>query len=289
MVHRGFSSLAQSSLVFRASSFVGEGGEPLSNRQVTADANDLLAYAQSQQQRGNIQEAMAVYSQLSAETETTAAIPDNIRRQAQRALNAITGGDGFTASRAEYLANRTMEGLFDLPSLGAMMGAGLTYRFARFGLLRILNPVACPVRGALFAGSALGRLGPTALKGLATGGAFALEASLFPVYGRLGAMALGREVDWSSHQLAHDVQSSFFILGGLKLFGFGGNRLLRGWQQNTLATGGLVPKNFTHASSADGHVFGYPLRPSSRTMGRPGTGNFGKPNDGGILHHLGPL
>ena len=210
--------------------------------------NDLLAYAQVEQQRGNSAEALAIYSQLTQESPLSSRGGEGnfLRRRAQEQINAIQGTDGFTAARAEYLVDRTMAGLFDLAPLGAMMGAGLTYRFARFALL----------------GSAV-RLGLSSpwVRPAASLLAFGAEASLFPVYGRMGALALGRQADWSSQALAHDIQSSFFVLGGLKFFGMAGNHGLRLWQQNPLLRGGLsqrilptlVPQTAMYLGILSGH------------------------------------
>ena len=235
----------RSSFVFRHSSFVEE-RQPLSvNTPVSGNAQDLFSYAQFQQQRGNLQEAMGIYSQLGEssfvfrhssfvgepsrttndERRMTAAIPENIRRQAQTATDAIAGQGGFTAARVEYLADTFMEQVFDPAALGAMAGAGLTYRVARFGLLGSAGRLGLQSRLVRPAASLL---------------AFGAEASLFPIYGRLGNMALARQVDWSSDQLIHDIQGSFLVLGGLKLFGAMGTQSLRWWQQGGRIGGSLA-------------------------------------------------
>jgi len=224
-------------MILQLNRFVQNGARASSDLGTSStDSNDLLAYAQFQQRRGNVGDALAFYSQLDQE----------VPGRAQEQINAIQGTGGFTAARAEYLVNRTMDGLFDLAPLGAMMGAGLTYRMARFGLLGsaarmgLSSPLVRPAASLL---------------------AFGAEATLFPVYGRIGNMALGRQADWSSQVLAHDIQSSFFVLGGLKFFGMAGNHGLRLWQQNALLRPGLsqrilptlVPQTAMYLGILSGH------------------------------------
>ncbi|MDX1386913.1 MAG: hypothetical protein R3257_04935, partial [bacterium] len=161
---------------------------------------DLIHIAQDQQRQGNLEVALPIYSQLSQEKEG----PAPLRDEARERLHAIEGSDGFTATRFEFLAQNITDQIIDPASLGAMVGAGLTYRLVRFGLVGtatrwgIRSPLLRPTARLL---------------------AFGVEAPLFPIYGRLGNMALGRASDWSRETLLHDIQSSFLVLGGLKLFG----------------------------------------------------------------------
>lgn len=102
----------------------------------------------------------------------------------------------------------TLDGLAhqvtDPAALFGMVGAGLTYKVARFGLMSAFQ--------------SLGGRG-TWVRQTSSLLAFGGEASLFPIYTRVGNQALGRVVDWSPESLNHSIKSSFLILGGLKLFG----------------------------------------------------------------------
>lgn len=169
------------------------------------ESNDLFSQANFQRRRGDIAEASAIYSQLVTEAE---GLP---QQQAQEQLNAIQGTEGFTAARAEFLADTFFDQVMNPASLGAMVGAGLTYRVARFALLSSAVRLGMRSRIVQPAASLL---------------AFNAEASLFPVYNRIGLMALGESVEWNSQLWTHEIPSSFLVLGGLKLSGFLGTRSL---------------------------------------------------------------
>ncbi|MDX1386045.1 MAG: hypothetical protein R3257_00540 [bacterium] len=128
--------------------------------------------------------------------------------EAAEKLRAITGQGGFTLARGRFLASHFVDQVTDPAALFSMLGAQSTYR--------ILSPL-------------LGKLP-----------AFAAEASLFPVYHRLGDAGLGRKVDWSREQLAHDIQGSFLVLGGLKAFGHVGQRGVAWWKQGRRLQGDFL-------------------------------------------------
>ena len=174
--------------------------------------SDQFSYAQSQAQRGNLQEALTVFARLAApgENGTASPVPEALRRQALIQMEAIQGTNGFTPERAEFLLQNLLPQIFDPAALGAMVGAGATFKVARFGLLGSAARVGLRSRWVEPAASLL---------------AFGAEAGSFPIHHRLLGQSLGQEVDWSNGALFRDMQSSFLVLGGLRLSGAAGTRL----------------------------------------------------------------
>lgn len=183
-------------------------------------SQNLLSLAQHHRRQGNDGAALELLSTLLNDENLAEASQERAEHQAQ----AITGSGGLTSERVEFLAGHLVDQVMDPASLGAMMGAGLTYRAARFGLLR---------------GAARWGLRGRSIGVASSLGAFALEATGFPLYHRFADQALGRAVDWSAEGLRHGIAGSFLMLGGLKLFGFGGHQLVRRWQAGRLLRGGL--------------------------------------------------
>lgn len=144
--------------------------------------------------------------------------------QARERLAAMTGIAGFNLARGQFLAHRFLDQVIDPAALFSMLGAQGTYR--------ILNPL-------------LGKLP-----------AFVAEASLFPVYHRLGDAGLGRRVDWSREPLLHDIQSSFLVLGGLKAFGYLGQRGLAWWKRGRSLQGDLLDQTLTRLLPASAMYLG---------------------------------
>ncbi len=217
-----------------------------STREDSLQASDLLSYAQYEQHRGETGTAAELLSQVAASG------PTEVASRAQARLDAISGEGGFSLARGEVLADQFVDQVMDPVALLAMTGAGATYRLARGGLLRSLAPFA----------QGLSTRGRSTLGMLASVGAFGVEATAFPLYTGLGSEALGHGFDWSPENLSHRIQSSFLVLGGLKLFGHLGQRSLQGWQRGRVATGGwaerilptLVPQVSMYLGIVSGQV-----------------------------------
>ncbi len=190
----------------------GIGPSDLHSPSINSDSHDRLSYAQSLQRQGHTQEALTIYSELSngIQDHRESGTLDAIGQRAQENIHVIFGIGGFTPSRAEYLAENFMTQIMDPASLGAMVGAGLTFQIVRFGLLG--SAARCGMGGPW-------------VRNAANLLAFSAEASTFPIHTRWMANALGRQVDWSTPTLINDVQSSFLVLGGLRLAGGAGRSL----------------------------------------------------------------
>src|SRR5690606_37492197 len=93
--------------------------------------------ALSQQRQGRLQEALEIFSSLAAPPENGTAfpVPETLRLRARNQIDAIQGTGGFTAERAEFLTQNLLTQILDPAGLGAMVGAGLTFKVLRFGLL----------------------------------------------------------------------------------------------------------------------------------------------------------
>ncbi|HKX13375.1 MAG TPA: hypothetical protein VJP40_09495, partial [bacterium] len=142
----------------------------------------LLSLAGRQERAHRRELAIEIYQEILNSPET----PEPIRNRAQRRLDAHLGR-GAIGDRAEVLLSRFCEEATEPTSLLAMTVAGAAFRATRFLTLSRLaaNPTANPLtRG----------LGMRAVAGLS---GFGVEAAVFPLTGRLGNLALGREQDWS--------------------------------------------------------------------------------------------
>ncbi|MDX1386490.1 MAG: hypothetical protein R3257_02795, partial [bacterium] len=114
----------------------------------------------------------------------------------------------------EEWASQFLDHVLDPSALGSMLGASWTYRAARFFLAaRGMNALAASTL------------------------AFGAEATGFPLYGRLINGGLGRPNDWSAAALERDVQSSFLVLGGLKLFGKAAQSSVQWWRHSRVLRG----------------------------------------------------
>lgn len=172
-----------------------------------------LAFAARQEAAQRLETALEVYARLAREAE---AFP-GIQRRAQARLDAIEGR-GPGAPRAEFLLRCLAQEASEPTALFAMGAAGAAFRVTRLAALSRLS--AAPTANFLTRG-----FGARAISGL-TG--FAVEAPTFTLAGKLAGTALGREQDWSLPALGRDLASSFLVLGGLKLAGWGAGAAQRG-------------------------------------------------------------
>jgi len=167
--------------------------------------------------------AAELYSAVLQETPAVGAVPPltgdkrerPLRTRAQEDLDAILGR-GAVGPRAEVLLRRLTREALEPSAIFAMGAAGAVFRITRLITLRgLLNlPAGLLTRGP-------GVRGAAALAG------FGLEAPAFTLAARLGNEALGRPQDWSRAALGRDFASSYLVLGGLKLAGWGGGAVYR--------------------------------------------------------------
>ncbi|KAB2839607.1 hypothetical protein F9K50_07290, partial [bacterium] len=174
---------------------------------------EVLAFAARQESEQRLELAAEVYAQLLREAGDYPAV----LRRARERLDAVEGR-GNWAPRAEFLLRRLAQESSEPTALFAMGAAGAAFRVTRLAALSRLS--AAPTANFLTRG-----FGARAISGLA---GFAVEAPTFTLAGRLAGTALGREQDWSLRVLGRDLASSFLVLGGLKLAGWGAGAAYRG-------------------------------------------------------------
>ena len=171
----------------------------------------LLAFAARQERAERPEIAARIYADLAQ----NAASPQH-RERAQRNLDALEGR-GPVGARAEILLRGLARQGSDPVLIGSMLAAGTVFRVTRLATLGRLS--ASPTANVLTRG-----FGARAVAGVA---GFALEAPAFTLAGRLGSEALGRDQDWSGYALGRDLASSYLVLGGLKLAGWGSGAVHR--------------------------------------------------------------
>jgi len=194
-------------------------------------AEAMFSLARRAERHSRPQISAQIYAELSASEE----LPASTRSRAQRRLAALNG-DGEVGDQMESLASRFVSEASDPATLLAMTAAGFAFQGTRFLML------------SRFAASASSRpwvrgWASRAIAGLTASG---VEASVFPLAGRLGNLALGRELDWSRSALGRDLASSFLMLGALRAGGLtsrslaGRSALLRPLIQQAGMFGGIV-------------------------------------------------
>lgn len=171
----------------------------------------LLACAARREAAGDLELAAEIYSSIAGTNLGTQ------QGRAQRALDAIVGR-GAAGPRAEFLLRRFAEQASDPAALFAMGAAGAVFRLTRVATLGRLT--VSP--GANLFTRGFGARATASLAG------FVLEAPAFTLAGRAANAALGRTQDWSGEALARDFASSYLVLGGLKLAGWGSGAAYRG-------------------------------------------------------------
>ncbi len=143
--------------------------------------------------------------------------PPSIRKQAQQRLDAIAGV-GSTGGRAEFLLERLAQESLEPTTLFGLGAASAAFRLTRVATLSRL--LASPAVHLWSRGR-----GAQVIAGLA---GFGVEAAVFPLATRAGALALGRDLDWSGAQVGRELASSIIVLGALKLVGTGSAAMLPG-------------------------------------------------------------
>ncbi len=164
----------------------------------------LLSLAGRQERAQRRELAIEIYTEILSSSD----IPSYIRDRAQRRLDAHLG-HGNIGDRVEVLLSRFTDEATEPTTLLAMTAAGLAFRASRFVALSRL--AASPNAGLLTRG-----FGARTVAGLA---GFGIEAAVFPMAGRLGNFALGREQDWSFRALRGELASSLLMLGALRAGG----------------------------------------------------------------------
>ncbi len=217
------------------------------------ELQDDLTQAAYLLRQGRVEDAISIYDQISGRATPSSEIQPNLmrtgdlelslealRHRAGEQLEAIQGEGGLTGARAEYLADQFVDRVLDPVLLGAMVGAGGTYRTSRAALLGLASRFGLRSRALLPATGLL---------------AFVGEAVTFPALLRAGSHMMGRSVDPSPDAWRHEVASSFLVLGGLKLFGFFGNQAVRNFlpagARSSLHT--LIPQFAMYLGILSGH------------------------------------
>lgn len=204
---------------------------------------DALAFAARQQAAGRIEVAAGLYGDILQNAASFA----HLQNRARRSLDAILGR-GEVGVRAELLLRRFAHEASDPSMLFAMAAAGAAFRLTRLATLSRL--AASPCVNALTRG-----FGARVVSGLA---GFALEAPTFTFASRFSAEALGREQDWRLSALGRDVASSYLVLGGLKLTGWGSVSLSRGLLGQTSTMGSrLLQGLFQQGGMLSGILLGH--------------------------------
>lgn len=226
-------------MVFSPHTWAPYGGSASADPRVESQSPSLApldAYSQARylEQQGRVAQARMIYSQI--QTDQSA-----LGSRVMEARAAMTGSEGLNGARLEFLADRFVDMVMDPAALGAMAGAGLTYRLSRAGFLRLLSPLASETAWA-------GR----GLNVAASGLAFGAEATAFPLFHNGAEGLMGHEVDWSASALRQQIQSSFLVLGGLKAFGLMGRHL----SSQFAPQGGVLPHLIPQVSMYLGIVSG---------------------------------
>ncbi|HKY63073.1 MAG TPA: biotin carboxylase N-terminal domain-containing protein [bacterium] len=174
----------------------------------------LLNLASRLAARNNSALAAPLYQSIGALSD----LPSEIQSRAHRRLEALQGR-GEIGDVAEAMVGRFAQEATEPTSLLAMGVAGAAFKVTRLATLSRL--VGNPSSHFLTRGFGA--------RALASATGFGVEATVFPLAGRLANEGLGRRQDWSRQALGHDLASSFLFLGAMKMSGWaagaGFNRL----------------------------------------------------------------
>ncbi len=170
----------------------------------------LLAFGASRESAGRPDLAVEIYAEVAAVAGPVLA--DRARRQWDAAM-----GRGASGPRAEFLLRRLAGEASDPAMLAGMVAAGAVFRITR---LAVLGRLAATPGAGLFS-RGFGARAAAALAG------FALEAPAFTLATKAAGGVLGRDQDWSGGVLGREIASSYLVLGGLKLAGWGSGAAYR--------------------------------------------------------------
>lgn len=189
-------------------------GSPDLPQQNSAESlsQDLLSRAHFLRRQGRQAEAMDLYAQISSRREREEGALQAIGARATQYLGAMRGDSGLSEVRLNILTEQLVDQILDPVLLGAMTGAGATFRLSRAGFLGAGTRLGLQSPGWNLAANLM---------------AFSLEATAFPALIRSGRFLKGESLDNSAAAWAHDIASSFLVLGGLKAFGLGGRQALQ--------------------------------------------------------------
>jgi len=174
----------------------------------------LYGFGLRQEQSARDEAAAAVYTGLAG---------GPLQTRAQQRLDALMGR-GAVGPRAEFLLRRFASEASDPTTLLAMGVAGTAFRLTRLGVMSRLvgSEASFFTRG----------FGARATAGIA---GFLVEAPAFSLTGRVGRSALGREQEWNARALGRELASSYLVLGGMRLAGWGSEALSRSLAGPSLA------------------------------------------------------
>lgn len=196
----------------------------------------LLGMAARLELAGRLEAAASLYSASAQESlnfESPAGLA--LHRRAQERLDVIFGR-GSSGARAEFLLRNLAQQASDPSMIFAMGAAGAVFRMTRLATLSRL--ASGPSSNILTHWIGAARL--ASLTG------FALEAPAFTLAARLGGELLGRDQEWSGSALGRDLASSYLVLGGLKLAGWGAGAAHRSvnprspWLSTLFQQGGML-------------------------------------------------
>lgn len=169
-----------------------------------------------------------------------------LQGRAQARLDALRG-HGPIGARVEVLMNHFVQEASDPATLLAMATAGTVFRVAQ---LSCLSRLAAAPASALTRGFAA--------RGLAGIAGFALEAPAFTFASKLGHQALGRPQDWRMAPLAHELASSYLVLGALKFSGLSSGALHRRFLGESNSFGQALSRGlFQQAGMLGGILLGH--------------------------------
>jgi hypothetical protein len=220
----------------------------------------LLSFGTRRQEAAQEDTAAGVYAAI----VNGKSVPAEIARAAQERLEALQGKGPFR-TRAETFFVRLARETPDLTDLLAWGLAGTMFQAVRLGSLRLLtaNPAARAWTrgvGAMALSSALG---------------LGAEGLTLPFAGRAAKGLLGRPQEWDLETLGRELRSSYAVLGGWRLAGWGATSL-----QKSLGWSGKLARTLLEPGSLFAGVYcGYGL---NRFLGG-GNASEGGPDLAGVM------
>jgi len=203
----------------------------------------LLQFARRLEAEDGLEVAGEIYSFLSASAEP-------LRHRAQMHLAAMTG-TGSVGARSEFLLRRLARESMEPTTLIGLAAASAVFRMTRLATLsRLTSSTEINFFTRGFGAQATASLF-----------AFGAEATAFPLATRMGALALGRPLDWSPSQVGREFASSFLVLGALRFCGWGASS---GYQGTARFLGSAVERPllqglYREAGSLGGILLGHRL------------------------------